>query len=526
MVQKIYIRRGTKAELDGIILESGEPGWTTDTNEFYMGDGITSGGVFISGSETGVDSINTLVGTVTISGSSGILVTTSGQFIIVEEASLDVDSINTLTGEVTLSGMGGIGITEEGQVVVISGNDIDTFLELIDTPASYAGKALQSVRVNEAEDGLEIADSGSMVIHGNEYHNPDFVSQSDFDTHEVAITGIHGVGAYILSNATSTPVTLYVDAASGNDSNLGTSGSPKATIKGALDTLPTTLVHSINICVRGQQNYSESNAQLAFDRFNILTTMAIRVVNSNDEPMYDHGITTSGTSATLIDTTKSWAINQFANAYVWLYAGTGAGQIQEISSNTATEVAVSGWVTTPDDTSYYTIGGGATLTGTGTRHVYFSKGRVHLYGFKHTGATSNDVYSTNFSYCNVYYNYFANSVIGIYIQRSTDISAYYNYYDATGAGTRYGIRLLQASAWPRASVFCGGTYGISLERMSIAQMSNTALKNWFMLCTTGIRLEDGSGAMAASSQGFATGGDACGTNIDPSTSTTEPRWWT
>lgn len=47
MVQKIYIRRGTKAELDSIVLEAGEPGWATDTKEFYMGDGTTSGGIFI-----------------------------------------------------------------------------------------------------------------------------------------------------------------------------------------------------------------------------------------------------------------------------------------------------------------------------------------------------------------------------------------------------------------------------------------------------------------------------------------------
>lgn len=38
-ISKIQFRRGLQAELDGITLASGEPGWTTDTKRLYVGDG-------------------------------------------------------------------------------------------------------------------------------------------------------------------------------------------------------------------------------------------------------------------------------------------------------------------------------------------------------------------------------------------------------------------------------------------------------------------------------------------------------
>lgn len=48
----IRIRRGTDAQRLTVILQDGEIAWTTDTQEFYVGDGVTLGGVFI-GPSTG-----------------------------------------------------------------------------------------------------------------------------------------------------------------------------------------------------------------------------------------------------------------------------------------------------------------------------------------------------------------------------------------------------------------------------------------------------------------------------------------
>ena len=46
MATKIYLRRGTRAEILGIVPEEGEPVWATDTEALYIDDGVTSGGVF------------------------------------------------------------------------------------------------------------------------------------------------------------------------------------------------------------------------------------------------------------------------------------------------------------------------------------------------------------------------------------------------------------------------------------------------------------------------------------------------
>ena len=48
MSEKIQFRRGTDAERSGVILDQGEPAWATDTRKFFIGDGVTLGGIIIS----------------------------------------------------------------------------------------------------------------------------------------------------------------------------------------------------------------------------------------------------------------------------------------------------------------------------------------------------------------------------------------------------------------------------------------------------------------------------------------------
>ena len=73
------------------------------------------------------------------------------------------------------------------------------------------------------------------------------------------------------------------------------------------------------------------------------------------------GTATAGaTSTTLPDTDsgKNWATNQWANFQVHIIAGTGAGQVRTIASNTSNTLTVSSaWTTTPDATSQYHIEG-------------------------------------------------------------------------------------------------------------------------------------------------------------------------
>jgi len=70
------------------------------------------------------------------------------------------------------------------------------------------------------------------------------------------------------------------------------------------------------------------------------------------------GTATGGSSTTLTNTAKGWAVNQWANSQLRITAGTGAGQIRTVASNTATTLTLSSaWSTAPDATSQYSLEG-------------------------------------------------------------------------------------------------------------------------------------------------------------------------
>lgn len=70
------------------------------------------------------------------------------------------------------------------------------------------------------------------------------------------------------------------------------------------------------------------------------------------------GTATAGGASTIDNSSKAWSVNQWANAQIRITAGTGAGQIRTIASNTATSITVSSaWTTVPDATSQYAISG-------------------------------------------------------------------------------------------------------------------------------------------------------------------------
>lgn len=70
------------------------------------------------------------------------------------------------------------------------------------------------------------------------------------------------------------------------------------------------------------------------------------------------GTATSGTNIGLMQSGKTWQTNQWTNYQLRITAGTGAGQIRTIASNTANEVVMSTtFATNPDATSQYVIEG-------------------------------------------------------------------------------------------------------------------------------------------------------------------------
>ena len=52
MAQKIQIRRGVEAQRSLVTPDAGEPLFTTDNKQLFIGDGATAGGLFVGGGST------------------------------------------------------------------------------------------------------------------------------------------------------------------------------------------------------------------------------------------------------------------------------------------------------------------------------------------------------------------------------------------------------------------------------------------------------------------------------------------
>lgn len=81
-----------------------------------------------------------------------------------------------------------------------------------------------------------------------------------------------------------------------------------------------------------------------------------RLTNTTYWQQTDNGTATAGASTTLTDTGKDWSSYDYSNDYVWIYGGTGSGQMRRISSHTATVLTVdTAWSTNPSTDSTYRI---------------------------------------------------------------------------------------------------------------------------------------------------------------------------
>ena len=90
---------------------------------------------------------------------------------------------------------------------------------------------------------------------------------------------------------------------------------------------------------------------------------------TEESTIYVHSISTAtGTNMVLIDKTKYWVANQWANYYLYIYSGTGRGQISKIASNTANTLTFASITTPPNATSRYEIIGFE--AGTSTSSLY------------------------------------------------------------------------------------------------------------------------------------------------------------
>lgn len=101
-----------------------------------------------------------------------------------------------------------------------------------------------------------------------------------------------------------------------------------------------------------------------------------------DYDTFATGTATSGTTNTISNSAKTWTVNQWTNYQIRISAGTGAGQIRTIASNTSTQITVSAnWTTIPDNTSVYNIEGNDDFI------YYMGSNAVTLYRYSISGNT-------------------------------------------------------------------------------------------------------------------------------------------
>lgn len=79
------------------------------------------------------------------------------------------------------------------------------------------------------------------------------------------------------------------------------------------------------------------------------------MVTTSGISQFAAGTATAGAATSLTNSAKSWTANQWTNFQVRITAGTGVGQVRNISSNTGTALTVPTWTTNPDATSQYVI---------------------------------------------------------------------------------------------------------------------------------------------------------------------------
>ncbi len=119
MSQKIQIRRGVEAQRALVTPDAGEPLFTTDTKELFIGDGATPGGLFV-GAVTAVGFVQKYRGTVAM-GSGVDSVTVSGLALSAVPAQVLV-TVRKATGGLNLfATVRGDSVTTDGFTADLSG---------------------------------------------------------------------------------------------------------------------------------------------------------------------------------------------------------------------------------------------------------------------------------------------------------------------------------------------------------------------------------------------------------------------
>lgn len=80
------------------------------------------------------------------------------------------------------------------------------------------------------------------------------------------------------------------------------------------------------------------------------------IIETESEGELDSGTATAGAATTLVDSGQPWTVDVYANKFVRIISGTGAGQSRQIVSNTDTTLTINpAWSVNPASGSVYSI---------------------------------------------------------------------------------------------------------------------------------------------------------------------------
>lgn len=182
----------------------------------------------------------------------------------------------------------------------------------------------------------------------------------------LALEAVNSIDNEILNNGTTAPITLYVNATTGKDTNPGYALMPFKNPQAALDSLPKDILHLVTIlCAAG--NYNGYICQ----GFRIGGAVAGAQAGLNFQGTYEiatpptgtgsgtltssvTGVSATGTFTVLNDTTQSWTTDSLKGMLFHVISGTSIGNYFPIVSNTATSITVA-TTAAIGTTSTYTI---------------------------------------------------------------------------------------------------------------------------------------------------------------------------
>ena len=330
----------------------------------------------------------------------------------------------------------------------------------------------------------------------------------------IKLSNLGTAGATMKTTAAST---IYVDTG-GNDSNPGTSGSPKLTVQGAIDHLLNTSPYIAHACVIAVGSGTfQLTSTLSLAGLTIPGSLTIKGMDTSDNDLFTQGTAGAGAATTItLAAGTSWATNFWAGAEVWIHAGTGLGQRRTVISSTNADPCVltissgaTNWGTNPDNTSVYVVSGLAKIQDNNALNnaiEAYGKSNVTVHGLWFDAFESYAIYEEMCSSADLRMCLATTATgRGFYLGNSGGFRVYYNYFDVSTYGfvSFYNAGgLVYYNVFERNGAAGTGTGNLIGYGSTIAMSATTANKNIFIDWATGINATTAGFVGTGSSQVF------------------------